>query len=89
MGVAGANMEWDRFICPSCSQWRENTASELVLRSDWGLSSPGKQVGRSSTPCPKRSQVGVEEVNSGQNIYSRDTSVGNVKNFETRSVLKG
>ena len=27
------------------------------VRSAWGLSSPGKQVGRSSTPCWKRSQV--------------------------------
>ena len=51
MGVAGANMQWGRFVCPSCSQKRESTAFELILRSAWGLSSPGKQVGRSSTPC--------------------------------------
>ena len=37
--------------------WRESTAFELILRSAWGLSSPGKQVGRSNTPCRKRSQV--------------------------------
>ena len=41
----------------SASQKRENTEFELVLRSAWGLSSPGKQVARSSTPCQKRSQV--------------------------------
>ena len=33
------------------------TAFDLILRSAWGLSSPGKQVGESSTPCQKRSQV--------------------------------
>ena len=54
MGVAGANMQWGHFVCPSSSQKRESTAS---LRSAWGLSSPGKQVGRSSTPCQRRSQV--------------------------------
>ena len=33
----------------------------ICLWSAWGLSSPGKQVGRSSTPCPKGSQVwGIE-----------------------------
>ena len=57
VGVAGANMQWSRFVCPSCSQKKENTAFESVLRSAWGLSSPCKQVGRSSTPCRKRSQV--------------------------------
>ena len=45
------------FVCPSCSQMRENTAFELVLQSTWRLSSPGKDVARSSTPCWKRSQV--------------------------------
>ena len=33
------------------------TTFESILRSTWGLLSPGKQVGRSSTPCWKRSQV--------------------------------
>ena len=45
------------FACPSSSQKRESTAFDLILRSAWGLSSPGKQVDRSSTPCRKRSQV--------------------------------
>ena len=48
--------------------------------------SGGKQVGRSSTPCQKRRYVfGVEKVNSGQNICSRDTSVGNGKHFEKQA----
>ena len=55
--IAAANMQWGHFACPSCSQNRENTAFELVLQSTWGLSSPHKQVARSSTPCWKRSQV--------------------------------
>ena len=57
VGVAGASMQWGHFVCPSSSQKRESTAFDLILRSAWGLSSPGKQVGRSSTPCRKRSQV--------------------------------
>ena len=55
--VAGANMQWGHFVCPSSSQKRESTAFDLILRSGGGLSSPGKRVGRSSTPCRKRSQV--------------------------------
>ena len=56
-GVAGANMWWGCLVCLSCSQRRENTAFQLVLQSTWRLSSSGKQVGRSSIPCQKRSQV--------------------------------
>ena len=60
VGIAGPNMQWGHFVCPSSSQKRENTAFDLILWSAWGLSSPGKQVGRStqcSTPCRKRSHV--------------------------------
>ena len=57
MRVVGANMQWGHFVCPSANQKRESTAFDLILRSAWGLSSPGKQVGRSSRPCRKRSQV--------------------------------
>ena len=57
VGVAGANMQWGHFVCPSPSQKRESTAFDLILRSAWGLWSPFKQVGRSSPPCRKRSHV--------------------------------
>ena len=57
VGVAGANMQWSHFVCPSSSQKRDSTAFDLIQRSAWRLSSPGKQVGRSSTPYRKRSQV--------------------------------
>ena len=50
-------MQWGHYVCPSSSQKRESTASDLILQSAWGLSGTGKQVGRSSTPCRKRSQV--------------------------------
>ena len=40
-------------VCPSCSQKRESTVFELILRNAWGLSSPSKQVGGSSTPGAK------------------------------------
>ena len=33
VGVAGANMQWGHFVCPSCCQKRENTEFELVLQS--------------------------------------------------------
>ena len=57
----------------------------LIPRSAWGLSSPGKQVGRSSTPCRKGAKFGVEKVNVGQNICNRDASVGNGKSFEKQA----
>ena len=57
VGVAGANMQWGHFVSPSSSQKKESTAFDLIIRSAWGLSSPGKQVGGSSTPRRKRSQV--------------------------------
>ena len=78
MSVAGANMQWGHFICPSSSQKRESTAFDLILQSAWGLSSPGKQVGR-------RAKLGVEKVNGGQNICNRVASVGNGKNFEKQA----
>ena len=76
-------MQWGRFVCPSCSQKRESTAFQLVLRSTWGLSSPSKQVGTSSTSCRKEATFGIKKVNGGQNICSRDASVGNGKDFES------
>ena len=51
VGVACANMQWGHFVCPSASQKRESTAFDLILWSAWRLSSPDKQVGRSSIPC--------------------------------------
>ena len=59
--VDGTNMLRGHFVCPSSCQKRESTAFDLILRSAWGLSSPGKQVGRSRAPCQKRSQVSVRE----------------------------
>ena len=53
VGVAGTNMQWGHFVCHSSSQKRESTAFDLILRSSWGLLSPGKRVGGSSTPCRK------------------------------------
>ena len=54
---------------------RENTAFELVLQSVVGLLSFGKQVDVAL-------HVRKEKVISGQNICSRDASVGNGKNVE-------
>ena len=82
VGVAGANMQWCHFVCPSSSQKRESTPSDIILRSAWGLSSPGKQDGRSSTP---RSQVWGRESERWPNICNRVASVGNAKNFEKQA----
>ena len=54
VAVAGANMQWGHFVCPSFSQKRESTAIDLILQSAWGVSSPSKQVGRSSTPSSEK-----------------------------------
>ena len=35
MGVAGANIQWGDFVCPSSRQKRESTAFDLILRSAW------------------------------------------------------
>ena len=76
MGVAGANMQWGHFVSPSSSQKRESTAFDLILRSAWGLSSRSKQVGGSSTPCQKRSQVWGRESERWPNyIYAIESSV--------------
>ena len=84
MGVAGANMQWGHFVCPSSSQKRESTAFDLILRSAWGLSSPGKQDGR-RLHVGKGAKFGVAKVNGGQNICNRVASVGNGKNFEKQA----
>ena len=64
MGVAGPNMQWGHLFCSRSSQKRESTAFDLILPSvaAWGFSSPGNQVGRSSFPCQKRSQVWGREI---------------------------
>ena len=85
MGVAGANMQWGHFVSPSSSQKRESTAFDLILQSAWGLSSPGKQVGGSSSPCHKGAKFGLEKVNGGHIICNRVASVGNGKSFEKQA----
>ena len=83
MGVAGANLQWGHFVCPSSSQKKESTAFDLILRSAWGLSSPGKKV---VLHVGKGAKFGVSKVNGGQNICSRVASVGNGKNFEKQAL---
>ena len=77
-------MQWGHFVCHSSSQKRESTAFDLILHTAWGLLSPSKQGGRSSTPCRKRSQVWGRESERWpkyiQSICNRAASVGNGKN---------
>ena len=87
MSVAGANMQWGRFVCPSCSQNRENTEFELVLRSACGLSVLVSKLLEVHVVLQvgKGAKFGVLKVNGGQNICSRDASVGKEKNFEKQA----
>ena len=64
-------------------QLQSKEGEQLVLRSAWGLSSPGNEVGRSSTPCRKRSQVWGRETVA--KIYAAETPVGSGKNFEKQA----
>ena len=68
--VAGANLQWGRFVSPSCYPKRENTALELSTTS--------KLVARSSTSHRKGA--------SDQNMCGGAHSVGNGKNRKTCSV---
>ena len=77
--LAGANMQWVHFVYPSSSQKRESTAFDLILRSTWGLRDPVSKMVEVVLHVGKGAKFGVEEVNDGQNICSRDTSVGNRK----------
>ena len=84
--VGGANMQWGHFVCPSCTQKRENTAFELVLQSDYrDFRVPVSKLEEVVLHVRKGAKFGIEEVNSGQNICSRDASVENGKNFEKQA----
>ena len=74
MIVAGANLQWGRFVCPSCYPKRENTALEL--------SSTSKQVARSSTSCRKGAKFEIQKVNSDQDTCGGGHSDRNGKNSE-------
>ena len=77
--LAGANMQWGHFVYPSSSQKRKSTAFDLILRSTWGLRDPVSKMVEVVLHVGKGAKFGVEKVNDGQNICSRDTSVGNRK----------
>ena len=68
VGVAGANMQWGHFVCPSSSQ--KNTAFHLILQS---------KLVEVVLHAGKRAKFGVEKVNGGQNISNRVAGVGNGK----------
>ena len=85
MSLHGANMQWGCFVCPSCSQKRESTTFELILRSAWGLLSPGiSKLVEVVLHVRKGAKFGVEKVNGGQNICSRVASVGNGKHLRNK-----
>ena len=58
---------------------RESTAFESILQSAWGM------LVEVVLPVGKGAKFGVEKVNGGQNICSRDASVANEKNFEKQA----
>ena len=63
MGVAGPNMQWSCFVCPSCYQKRENTA--FVLGDFWVLENKLLQI---VLHVGKGIKFGVEKGNGGQDI---------------------
>ena len=75
------------FCLPQLLSKKWEHCFELVLRSTWELSSPGKQVARSiyilyNTPYWKRAKFGIQKVNGNEDICNSDASVGNGKNCE-------
>ena len=86
VSIPGANMQWGRFICHSCSQLKEGTnCIWIVLWSTWELSSPGKQVAEVVLHVRKGAKFGVQKVNGGQDICCRYASVGDGKIFEKQA----
>ena len=75
VGVADPNMQWGRFVCPSCSQ--KNTAQSYKALGDFRV--PLNKLVEVVLHVGKGAKFGEETVNGGQNICSRDTSVGNGK----------
>ena len=81
-------MQWGCFVCPSCSQKWESTAFELVLHVYevlGGFRVPVSKLVEVVIHVGEGAKFGVEKVNNGLNICSRDTSVGNGKNFEKQA----
>ena len=90
MGVAGANMQWDHFVCPTASQKRESTAFDLILEAIGNFRVPVSKFVEVVLHVRKGAKFGVEKVNGGQNICNKCASVGNGKNFKkTSSALSG
>ena len=82
MGIASANMQWSHFVGPSCSQKRESTAFELIIQIAYkDFRVPVSKLVEIVLHVRKGTQFGVEKVNDGQNICSRDAGVGNEKHF--------
>ena len=73
MHVTGANVQWGCFIAATVKRGEQCILFNPMKRL--GLSSPVKQVGKSSTPCQKRAKFRIQKVNGAQDICNRDTSV--------------
>ena len=85
MGVAGANMQLGRFVCTSCSQKRKKTVFEFVLQSAWDFQVLVSKLLDVVFHIGKGGKFGVQRANPGQDICSRDASVGKRKNFEKQA----
>ena len=83
VGVAGANMQWGRFVCPSSSQKRESTAFAYEFLG--GFRVPVSKMVEVVLHVRKGAKFGVEKVNGGQNICHRVANVGNGKNFKKQA----
>lgn len=75
MGIASANMQWGHLVGPRCSQKRESAEALGDFRV------PVSKLVEVVLRVRKGTKFGVEKVNNGQNICSRDAGVGNGKHF--------
>ena len=78
-------MQWGRFVCPSCYQKRKNPIFELIYKALGDFQVPVSNLLEVVLHVKKAATFGVQKVNGGQDICSRDTSVGNEKNCEKQA----
>ena len=55
--VAGANMQWGNFVCPSSSQKKESTAFDLILRVGKGTKFGVEKVNGDQNICSRVANV--------------------------------
>ena len=65
-------MQWGRFVCPSCYQKRKNPIFELIYKALGDFQVPVSNLLEVVLHVKKAATFGVQKVNGGQDICSRD-----------------